>query len=160
MAAQKAKEAADSDEVNVTIIPTKSTADAYEALALVDLEAPFDEIVSTMNDSLECAVSCQIAVAARDSVCDGIAVKEGQNLIIINGKVLGCALDLNGVINVLRAQITDAKNKESVVIFCRNDIMLAAFGEKRADLNSVFPSAEIFFYNGVQAVYDYVLAIM
>ncbi len=160
MAAEKAKENTQSNDLDVIILPTKTMADGYAAMALVDFEAPAFEIMDVMKQSLAKSISCQIAPAARDSVCDGIEVKSGELLVVVDGTVIGSVVVVEDALEVLQAKLSGIENKSSVVFFCKDEEAIQGLECIRNKIDSVFGSAEIFFYNGGQTVYDYVLAII
>ena len=145
---------------NVSVIKTKTLPQGYAALAVYnsaeeDLQVQLDD----MTSAKESVVSGEITVAIRDSHVNGVEVKEGEYIGILEGKIVAC--DTKEIFTALDliSKVEDLDEKELVTLFIgagvsdeRRTQMLDALEEEFEDL-----CFEV--YIGDQEIYDYLISI-
>ena len=73
---------------SIHVIPTKSVPQGVSALLVFNPEAPWQDNVEAMTASLTEVTSMEVAVAIRSTKIDGIEVREGQYVGLLEGKLV------------------------------------------------------------------------
>ena len=73
---------------SIHVIPTKSVPQGVSALLVFNPEAPWQDNVEAMIASLTEVTSMEVAVAIRSTKIDGIEVREGQYVGLLEGKLV------------------------------------------------------------------------
>ena len=89
MTAEKVREVL--KDIKIRIIPTKSMAEGYLALSLVDTNASYQEIEAAMNKALEGVHTGLIAKADKTGVYNGINVTSGDFIGVLDDDIITCA---------------------------------------------------------------------
>ncbi len=157
MTAEKVREVM--KDCKIHIIPTKSMAEGYLALSLVDTNSSCDEIVASMNKALEGVHTGLIAKADKRGTYNGIYVDAGDYIGVLDDDIITCAsADLEKCFTDFIKTVPDAEVFESVMIFADTDEDKAMADSKEAQIKAICPSAEIFSCLGGQNIYNYVIA--
>ena len=157
MTAEKVREVL--KDIKISIIPTKSMAEGYLALSLVDANASLDEIEKSMNQALTGVHTGLIAKADKTGVYNGVSVTAGDYIGVLDDDIITCASsDLNECLEAFLPTVPDAASCKSVHIFAGN-AEDKAFSDSLDDkIKESCPAAEIFSCVGGQNIYNYVIA--
>jgi hypothetical protein len=94
-----AREAAKQAEgVRVEVIPTASVAAGMAAVAAFDPMRPADEDLERMREAAQEAHGIEVTHATRDATIDGIAVRAGDAIALLDGKLVARGSDAAGVL--------------------------------------------------------------
>ena len=157
MTAEKVREVMKDCEIH--IVPTKSMAEGYLALSLVDTNASCEEIENAMNKALEGVHTGLIAKSDKRGTYNGVYVDVGDYIGVLDDDIITCASpELDKCFTAFISKIPDAEIFESVLIFADNDEDKALADGLNGDVKTNFPSAEIFSCLGGQNIYNYVIA--
>ncbi len=85
MAADQAAEVAD---IPVAVVPSRTISQGLTAMLSFNDQASLEENKETMTEMLSSVVSGQVTHAIRDTSIDGVEIKEGDFLGMIDGKIL------------------------------------------------------------------------
>ncbi len=157
MAAKQAAELY--DKANVVVLTTKSIAEGYAALSMMDLSVgDVDEICGNMQDAADNVTTGLITYAVRDSSMDGVEIKEGDYIGICDKHIVCDSSDkVDAVKKLFKSQ--DLKYKEVVLSIFGADVT----EEERAAVSQFFaeeyPSIEFFEYEGKQDIYSFIFSI-
>ena len=157
LAAQQAAELYTDSEVHV--INTKSIAQGYSALSVI---TPGINDIPTLISSAEYAkdgvISGEITRAVRDTTVNGRAISKGEYIAIKNGAIVSVADNPeNAVLSMLKA--CDMDLCEIITVFVGADVTDEKRTELTEKLREEYDGYEITFYDGGQAVYDYLVAV-
>ena len=94
-AREAAKQAAD---VRVEVIPATSVGAGMAAVAAYDPMRPADENVARMREAAADAHAIEVTRATRDATIDGIAVRAGDAIALLDGRLVACGSDTLGVL--------------------------------------------------------------
>ncbi len=156
MTAEKVRELC-TDSV-VHIVPTKSMAEGYCALSLIDAEAPYDEIEKTMLESLEGVHSGFVSVADKSGVYNGITVNAGDYIGVVDDDVIvSSSKNKKTALKALTAAIPGIGDVEAVTIFCSSYDNISDIEISKAEVSVFCPNAEISVAYGGQEIYDMVI---
>ena len=157
MTAEKVREVMKDCEIH--IIPTKSMAEGYLALSLVDTNASYQEIEASMNKALEGVHTGLIAKADKTGVYNGINVTAGDFIGVLDDDIITCASsDLKECLTRFVPTVPDASSFESVMVFADNEEDKGLADSLNGDIKADCPSAEIYSCIGGQNIYNYVIA--
>ena len=157
MTAEKVREVMKDCEIH--IIPTKSMAEGYLALSLVDTNASYQEIEAAMNKALEGVHTGLIAKADKTGVYNGINVNAGDFIGVLDDDIITCgSSDLKECLAQFIPTVPGASACESVMIFADNNEDKDLADSMNGQIKSDCPSAEIYACIGGQNIYNYVIA--
>ena len=157
MTAEKVREVM--KDVKIRIIPTKSMAEGYLALSLVNANASAQEIEVSMIKALEGVHTGLIAKADKTGVYNGISVTTGDFIGVLDDDIITCASsDLKACLEAFLPTVPDAASCKSVHIFTGNAEDKAISDVLEDQIKSCCPQAEIFSCVGGQNIYNYVIA--
>ena len=157
MTAEKVREVM--KDVKIRIIPTKSMAEGYLALSLVNANASAQEIEVSMIQALQGVHTGLIAKADKTGVYNGISVTAGDFIGVLDDDIITCASsDLKACLEAFLPTVPDAASCKSVHIFTGNAEDKAISDGLEDQIKSCCPGAEIFSCVGGQNIYNYVIA--
>ena len=157
MTAEKVREVM--KDVKIRIIPTKSMAEGYLALSLVNANASAQEIEVSMIQALQGVHTGLIAKADKTGVYNGISVTAGDFIGVLDDDIITCASsDLKACLESFLPTVPDAASCKSVHIFTGNAEDKAISDGLEDQIKTCCPGAEIFSCVGGQNIYNYVIA--
>ena len=132
----------------------------YSALTMLDFSSDdLELIMGNFNAALRNVVSGAITTAIRSTKLNGVSIRKGENLSIVDGKVVASTVNKNHCIYELLHKIPDIQDKHLLTVFFGKD---ASEEERKKNIDwvkSKYPHLEIGCVDGGQAVYRYLLAI-
>ena len=157
MAAQAARDLC--EEKNVLVIPTRTIPQGMSALLAFDeSEAPEDN-ESAMLDAIAAVQTGMVTFAVRDSVYDGIEIKQGEMMAMKDGKLAFTAASAAEAGFGLIERLAPPASEFLTVIFGA-DVEAKARENMRAQiLEKYADKMEITFVDGDQPIYSYILAV-
>ena len=157
MTAEKVREVY--KEAVIHIVPTKSMAEGYLALSLIDAGASYEEIEKAMNKALVGVHTGLIAKSDKTGVYNGVDVHAGDYIGVLDDDIITCSdTDLKACLTKFFPTVPSVTDCESVMVFAGDDSDKALSDAMTADIKSFCPSAEIFSCLGGQNIYNYVIA--
>lgn len=143
----------------IHIVPTKSMAEGYLALSLIDAGSSYEEIEKAMNKALVGVHTGLIAKSDKTGVYNGVDVHAGDYIGVLDDDIITCSdTDLKSCLTKFFPTVPSVTACESVMVFAGNDSDKALSDAMTADIKSFCPSAEIFSCLGGQKIYNYVIA--
>ena len=149
-----------SEMKNVCVIPTKSPAEGYFALAMDIQDSPDTDLrIKQMFSGMKSTVTLTESTATKDYENGGVSCRAGEEIVLYNGKLVAASTDwCDCIINGLRS-VPGIDEVESCVIFRGNgasDKHEALLTERLA---ASFPELEAVFIYGGQSVYRFMIGI-
>ena len=157
MAAQQA--AKYYSKAKVHVIPTKSIAQGYSALTMLDLSS--DDIDTIMEETKEVIANVTtglVTYAIRDAEIDDVVIKNGDFMGICNSKIT-CAADTKVNAAKKLIDLSDAKDKEIVTIIYGKDVTPEELEAVENHIAENYDNLEYESIEGGQDVYSFILAI-
>lgn len=145
-------------EKRVVVIPTTTVPQGITAMMNVDPSMDPDAIEAAMNEAISTVSTAQITYAARDSDYDGFAIKEGDYLSLLDGRLFDTSRDIKVLLHNLAEQARDTKS-EFVSIFYGDDVSTDDAKAAEAVFTELCPDAEITMLRGGQPVYYYIVSM-
>ena len=137
MAATQAAEISDKD---VRVIPTKSIPQGITCITMFNSEHEVDENEAALMEALELVKTGSVTYAVRDTEMDGIEIKEGNMLGLIEGKINKVGDDYFTVAEGILESMVD-EDSELITIFYGKDVdenKIEEFTEKLEELKAEF----------------------
>ncbi|GAH03099.1 unnamed protein product, partial [marine sediment metagenome] len=113
MASEAAKNVSVKD---VSVIPTKNIPQGMVACLRLNPTGDFNDIVEEMNESLEEVESGEITTATRSIEINGIKVKKGEAIALLNGELVSSSKSLMKVCQELLEK-ANTEEREHITIF-------------------------------------------
>lgn len=146
-------------EKQVLVIPTHSIPQGISAMMAVNLEADDAEtIAEAMTAALQKVTTAQVTYAARNSDFDGFAIKEGDYLLLKEGRLFGTGAELTELLTKL-AQEPVAQEAAFISLFYGEDVSEEDARQVQAIFAEHCPEAELLLLRGGQPVYYYIISM-
>jgi hypothetical protein len=155
MAAEQVKHLCDKQ---VEVVPTRSVMQSISALIAYNSAGDLAEVVSAMNREMQNVSYAEVTYAVRNSAVNGLEIKEGDIIGIINGKISLTGTSVEAVILVLMEKI-EAENRELITLFYGADINEDQASELKEKIMVKYPNSEVEMHYGGQPHYSYLLSV-
>ena len=144
---------------DVTVIETKSLGEGYAVLSVLDTDGlEPEEIAENMRASATNGVSAMVSVAIRDTVMNGVTIKEGDYIGFQSKKIL-CSGKNRTEVAFSTIEKINATDLDLVVVFYGKNVSREEKDNFESGMASKYPSSEFYGLDGGQDVYDYVIII-
>ena len=154
-----AQQCAGLSEKKVIVIPTATVPQGISAMMAVDPdETDAATIEQAMNAAASAVTTAQITYAARNSEFDGFAIREGDYLALLEGKLFDTDTSIGAVLEKLAAE-ADSRGAEFVNLFYGSDVSEEDARKAGEQFGRLCPGAEINVVSGGQPVYYYTISI-
>ncbi|WP_249726510.1 DAK2 domain-containing protein [Bacillus paralicheniformis] len=153
-----ANQAADVAGQHVIVIPTKTVPQGMAALLAFNPALGADENQAAMLGAIGEVKSGQITYAVRDTNIDGIDIKKGDFMGILNGKIVETASDQLAAAKKLLAGMID-EDSEIVTVIKGEDAPEEEAEELAAFISETYKDVEVEVHDGKQPLYSYILAV-
>ena len=154
-----AQQAAPLTEKTLYILPTTSIPEGISAMLAYDPEQSAEANNSAMNTAFQNTHTAMLTYAARDSVLDGREIREGDYLILLDGKLIGTASGESDALQALSRAVAKIPDLSYISVFYGAGIDETAANAAAAVLSEVCPDAEISVMDGGQPIYYYIISL-
>lgn len=146
-------------DATVHVIESKSVATGYTALSCLDMTSEkVDDNLKAMNEALARVTAGFISPAIRDAQMNGVTVHTGDTIGIIGKEIVVSNEDRLTATLALAANLLALPDKFMLTVFCGEDAPEDERKTLEAKLREEHPDAEIYFIDGGQEIYPYLLA--
>ena len=142
-------------EKKVIVIPTSSVPQGISALLAADLDLSPEANEAEMLQAIQRVSSISVTYAARDSSFDGLEIRAGQYLALLEGKLLCCTDSMEDLADKIADAVSQA---ELVSIFYGQDVTPDQAQAFNDSLGGRLPEAELALVDGGQPVYYYLIS--
>lgn len=143
---------------NVKVIPSVNVPQGLSALLRLDPEGDLDEIADEMVSALNDVDAGEITTATRTVELDGVEVKTGQIIGILNNKLV---VSEKNVCSTTLSLLSRAKmeTKERVTLFTGNNISEEEINETVSKIQKQYPNHEVEIHEGGQPHYQFLISL-
>jgi DAK2 domain fusion protein YloV len=153
-----AEAAAELTVKNVKVIKSRTVPQGLSAMMRLIPEGNFDQVTSDMEKALSEVQTGEITTATRDVEIDGVKVKEGQIIALLNGKLVLSERNLTkGCLGLLKKIKMD--DFEIITLFYGSDIDIDEVAKIAQKIQETYPNHEVEIQNGGQPHYQFIFAI-
>jgi len=155
LAAQQAKEVTTK---SLCVVPSKTIPQGLAAMLQLDPGGELEKIAEKMTKALESVTTGEVTVAVRSVDLDGVTVKEGQAIALLNGKL---AVSSDSVEHACLEFLEKAKAAEhELITLFYGEEMPHAEANRIADLvRKHYPKQEVEVQEGGQPHYQFIISV-
>lgn len=143
---------------NVRVVPSVNVPQGLSALLRLDPDGDLDEIFNEMVSALDDVDAGEITTATRSVEIDGVEVKSGQYIGILNGKLVVSGSNSSDTTLALLSK-ADMDSKERITLFTGNNIdedEVTAISER---IQQEYPDHEVEIHEGGQPHYQFLISL-
>lgn len=153
-----AKQAADVADSQVIVIPTKTVPQGMAALLAYNPNNTDRTNAEQMNLALENVKSGQVTFAVRDTVVDGVAIKEDDFIGINEGKIVTSEPERKqALLNLIDSMMSE--DNEIVTLIYGEDVESNEVQDVVLAIESQYSEIEVETHEGNQPVYAYIVSV-
>lgn len=152
-----ARQAAALSGKDVRVIPTETVPQGIAALVAFNYEADLETNVAAMEAAAAAVQTGEVTWAIRDVRLNGLQVREGQTIGLLNG-VLEVAGDDEGTVIEELLRRMGASELELITIYYGEDVSAAEAAEMAARIRQAYPAQEVEVVAGGQPYYRYIFS--
>ena len=146
-------------EKQVIVVPTHTVPQGITAMMSFDPDEEDPQVIAdTMAGAAATVSTAQVTYAARNSDFDGFEIKEGDYLVLLDGKLFGTGPDLKALLEQLGAHAAE-KGAEFINIYTGEGVSESDGVKAEKLFASICPDAEVASIPGGQSVYYYIISI-
>jgi uncharacterized protein len=153
-----ATQAAELSDKSVYVIQTKTIPQGITAITVFNGDLPPEENVKAMNESVYSVTSGSVTYAVRDTEIDGIEIKEGNILGLIEGKIKEVGQDPYKVAGDLLSTMV-AEDSELITVFYGSDTDLLKVEELMGSIEEKYSELDVQYYDGGQPLYYFLMSV-
>jgi len=144
---------------NVYVVPTKTLAQGYSALTMLDLSSgDIDTIMQEIGEVVENVTTGLITYSIRTTEIEGLKINEGDYIAILNGRIVASEASRIESLKQLFNE-ANASEKDIVTIIWGKDVDEEELVKIQDFITEAYPNLEIDIIHGQQDVYSYILSI-
>ncbi|HEY8396127.1 MAG TPA: DAK2 domain-containing protein [Bacilli bacterium] len=145
-------------ESNVHVVETKSIAQGFAALTMLDLNGEPEEIIEDLKPTIENVTTGLITYSIRDTDIEGIHIKKDDFIALCDNKIVAShRRRFDAVKALLKVAITE--DKEIITIIHGEGVTQKEVNDLVKHIERNYSNLEIDVIEGNQEVYSYILAI-
>jgi dihydroxyacetone kinase-like predicted kinase len=152
-----ARQAADLSETHVEVLPTRTAPQGLAALLGFSYQATLADNLRAMAVAMQQIQTAEVTTAVRDAQVDGISVRSGQAIGLLDGDVVTASDDHRAVIDEL-LQRMDLDQREIVTIYSGGATSAADAQSLAQGIRQRYDHLEVEVQDGGQPLYDYVIS--
>lgn len=155
MSANQAAEISDKD---IRVIPTTTIPQGITCVTMFNPEEEVEANLEILNEAMNSVKTGSITYAVRDTEMDGIEIKEGNILGLIEGKIKKVGTSYCDVAEEVLEEIVD-EDSELITIFYGQDLTeeeAEAFAEK---IEEKYEDLDVQCYRGAQPLYYFLMSV-
>ncbi len=143
---------------NVVVIPSRSIPQGLTALFAYDSGSSIEENIDNMTDAMTEVITGQTTYAVRDTEIDGLKIKKGDRICLIDGEIVACGHD---DIRLIEDSIENNMDDNIALI----TLYRGSEGDKEAlkamadRLGENYPDLDIEVEEGGQPTYSYIFSM-
>ncbi|MPL94551.1 hypothetical protein SDC9_40705 [bioreactor metagenome] len=155
MSANQAAEIADKD---VRVIPTTTIPQGITCVTMFNPELEVDENVENLKEAREMVKTGSVTYAVRDTEMDGIEIKEGNILGLIEGKIKRVGKSYFDITEEILSDMID-EDSELITIFYGADVTEEEAEEFAEKIEEKYEELDVQCYKGAQPLYYFLVSV-
>lgn len=146
------------NESQIHVIETKTIAQGFSALTMIDLTGEVDDVISGIKETIANVTTGLVTYSIRDTKVEGVEIKKDDFIGIRDNKIV-CAnrRKSDTVKNLLKSCVNE--DKSLITIIYGKDTTLKEVNDLEKHIEKNYSNLEVVVIEGNQEVYSYILAI-
>ena len=153
-----ANQAAEISEEDVRVIPTTSIPQGITCVTMFNSEAEVDENEEALKETIGMVKTGSVTYAVRDTEMDGIEIKEGDMLGLIEGKIKKVGASYCDVAEEVLADMIDDES-ELITILYGSDVSEEEANEFANKIEEKYEDLDVQCYRGAQPLYYFLMSV-
>ena len=147
------------EKAEIHVIASKSLATGYAVLSSLDMNNPsIEENLAAVDEALARVTAGYVSPAIRDANIGDVSVHTGDTIGIIGKEIVVSEAERLSATRALAARMLALPDKFMLTVFCGADAPKKERDALEKQLAADHPDAEIYFIDGGQEIYPYLLA--
>ncbi|MDY6227094.1 MAG: DAK2 domain-containing protein [Clostridium sp.] len=155
MSANQAAEISDKD---VRVIPTTSIPQGITCVTMFNSEVEVDENEAALKETIDMVKTGSVTYAVRDTEMDGIQIKEGNMLGLIEGKIKKVGSSYVDVAEEVLSEMVDDES-ELITILYGSDVSEEEANEFANKIEEKYEDLDVQCYRGAQPLYYFLMSV-
>lgn len=153
-----AQQAAKLSDKNVIVVPTTAVTQAMSCMLVFDEQADLEENTLAFEGVISTVKSAQVTIAVRDTSVDGVNIKEGEFLSIVDGKIKASSeTPSSAAISAIDLMADDTTG--TISLFYGADVSEDDAEALAQSIEEKYPECDILLNQGSQPVYHYLISV-
>jgi dihydroxyacetone kinase-like predicted kinase len=153
-----AEQAVEMTSKQARVIPTRSVPEGIAAILALDPEAPLDAVADSMKAASEIVHTLELTTATRSVEIDGVEVREGQVIGLLDGKLVISGEDLADTFSTLLSQ-AEIDRAELLTVYFGRDVSRDAARLVVERVQASHPELEVELVDGGQPHYQLIASL-
>lgn len=155
MAANQAAEISDKD---IRVVPTTTIPQGIVCATMFNLDSDVDDNFHNLKATIEEVKTGSVTYAVRDTEIDGIDIKEGNMLGLVEGKIKEVGEDKTAVAGKVLDNMID-EDCELITVYYGEEVSAEEANEFEIQLKEKYEDLDIQFYKGNQPLYYFLMSV-
>ena len=154
-----AKQAAEIwEDAQVHVIPSKNIGTGYVAASSADLTCPDVEMnLAAMTEAMGRVTAGYVSPSIRDADLNGVHIQKGDTIGIIEKEIVVSDADRTAATHGLIAKLLNDTDKFMLTVFCGHDATEEERTALEQYLSENYSDIEVYFVDGGQEIYPYII---
>jgi len=153
-----ASQAAELTDKNVMVVPTKTIPQGITCLTTFSPDVSMEENLAAFNEAIKNVSTCTVTYAVRDTEMDGIKIKKGNILGLVEGKINEVGEDIFEVCGKIISNVIN-DGSGLITLFYGIDCDEEKVAEFVQTLEELYPELDVQSYNGKQPLYYFIASV-
>ena len=153
-----AQQAAGVSDKQVRVVPSASVPQGMAALLSLDAGGDLDRVADGMTQAIGAVKTLEITSATRSVSLDGVRVKKGQYIGLLDDQLVVASDDLWEATRSLLGA-AQAGSAELITVFSGEDLTPQQLGQIAEQIRTAFPEQEVELHDGGQPHYPLMLSV-
>src|SRR5262249_5123627 len=149
--------AADLSQKRVEVLPPRTARQGLAALLGFSYQASIADNLRTMAQAIQEIQTAEVTTAVRDAAVDGIAVRAGQTIGLLDGDIITAGDEAHAVIDELLNRMA-LHHGEVMTIYYGGDTLFDEAEARASHIRGRYSGLDIEVQDGGQPLYDYILS--
>jgi uncharacterized protein len=142
----------------VAVIPSSTVPQGLSAMLRLVGDADFDHVVSEMNEAIHEVVTGEVTIATRTVEINGVDVKSGEVIALLDGKLVNASTTLEeACLKLLESAGTS--DRERITVFYGSNISKNEVNKIVDEIRTIYPNHEFEVHEGGQPHYQFIFMI-
>ena len=155
MAANQAAEISDKD---IRVVPTTNIPQGIACATMFNFDSEADDNFNNLKETIKDVKTGSVTYAVRDTEIDGIDIKEGNMLGLVEGKIKEVGEDKKTVAGKVLEDIIDDEC-ELITVYYGEEVSADEANEFELELKDKYKELDIQFYKGNQPLYYFLMSV-
>lgn len=153
-----ANQAAEISDKNILVVPTTTIPQGIACATIFNFDSEVEENFNNLKNAIEEVKTGSVTYAVRDTEIDGIDIKEGNMLGLVEGKIKEVGDDKKVVAGKVLDDMIDDEC-ELITVYYGEEVSDEEANEFELELQDKYEDLDVQFYKGNQPLYYFLMSV-